>query len=269
MDKILIYKIGKFYTMNDIYKIRDNKPDALIFDDDFVSSINNFYLPNSILYMDFGDKFNKSLDGIIFPKYLKKLILSKSFDKSLDYVCIPENLEVLIIGEKYNQFLFSINLPKSLREFTINNLHYNYAIPIKHVENLEKLCINYIQDKKYVNLSVAKKLKYFRIHVSDYEALFLEFQELFESLETLELIGCITYDLINLPCQLKKLYFNTLSFKQPPYYNLETITEYQTNLPLNLEEIILSDISAYSKFKKIPFGCIITDSKGNIITNET
>lgn len=277
MCDIIVMKFPPYYTKQQIKKINVVKPDIFIYDDDFISELKEFILPDSIFYLLFGKKFNKSIKNFKLPRYLKKIKFGDNFIQSLDYVKFPETLEIIEFGYNYNNSLFSVKFPSNLKELILNN-EFNCGLPSILPENLEKLILGNKFDHSINNFIVPQKLKFLKINGEDYNKVL--FDNLSESLECLEIVNTLKFDIdLNLPeltnliiprynknnlCvnfnKLPKLNYLICSGKvgnQNLFYNLpESLTYLEiidyldcdlTNLHYRLEELFLNLKSTENK----------------------
>ena len=243
MNNITVMKFPPYHTKKDINNINNVLPDILILDDDFISELTEFDLPNSIIYLDFGKKFNKSLKNINLPKYLKKIKFGNEFNQSLNYIKLPKKLEILQFGDDFNQLLdyvilpqtlkilqfgkkyqcslFSVKLPDSLLELILGD--YICALPFFLPKNLEKIILSRHFDYSQKFFVVPYTLKNLRISGSVSNKVL--FDNLPPSLKTLEVIYTLDFDMINLPNELEELFINievlnyNLPYYNPPNYN--------------------------------------------------
>ena len=205
MSDILVMNFPPYYTKNQIKQIKKVNPDILIFDDDFITPLNEFIFSDSIIYLDFGKNFNKSLKNIILPKYLRKLRFGDGFLQSLDYVKLPDTLEIIELGANYNVSLFCANLPIYLKELILND-DFNCPIPRFLPKKLEKIVLGTHFDYSLNNFIVPKKLKYLRINGSQTNTVL--FDNLPRTMEYLEIVGYLGFDLkFDLPL-LERLIIN-------------------------------------------------------------
>ena len=195
-------------------KINKINPDILIFDDDFITPINEFNFSDSIIYLDFGKKFNKTLKDIKLPKYLKKIKFGDGFTQSLDYVKLPENLEVLEFGNNYQVSLFSVKFPASLREIILKD-SFNYSLPFFLPKKLKKIILGKHFDYSLNTFVIPENLKYLR--VSGSESNVVLFNKLPQSIKTLEVINNLDFDMINLPDSLEELILDIECKDMDPY----------------------------------------------------
>ena len=226
MNNITVMKFPPYHTKKDINNINEVLPDILILDDDFISELTEFDLPNSIIYLDFGKKFNKSLKTINLPKYLKKikfgnefnqplnhiklpqnleiLQFGDEFNQSLDYVILPQTLKILQFGKKYQCSLFSVKFPNSLLELILGNsiCTLPYFLP----KNLEKIILSCHFDYSQNVFVVPCTLKSLRVSGTASNKVLLDNLPL--SLKTLEVIYNLDFDMINLPNELEELFIN-------------------------------------------------------------
>jgi hypothetical protein len=269
MADITVLKFPPYYNKKDIKNINKVKPDVLIFDDEFSTSVDEFNLPDSIIYIEFGKKFNKSLRYFKFPKYLKGLKFGEDFAQSLDYVVLPEYLEKIEFGNGYKVSLFCVQFPNSLREIVLNNDFY-FSLPNFLPNKIEKLMLGKRYDYSLNTFVIPDSLKYLRINGSVNNKVLLD--NLPTNLKTLEIINNLDFDMTNLPELIEELiidipvsnfYLNNLMGGGMGLLNnirVEPIKE-QTNLPNFIKKIKLSDVSLVKYIKKIPFDCEIVDLK--------
>ena len=214
MNDITVMIFPPFYTKRNIKKINKINPDILIFDDDFITPINEFNFSDSIIYLDFGKKFNKTLKDIKLPKYLKKIKFGDGFTQSLDYVKLPENLEVLEFGINYQVSLFSVKFPASLREIILKD-SFNYSLPFFLPKKLKKIILGKHFDYSLNTFVIPENLKYLR--VSGSESNVVLFNKLPQSIKTLEVINNLDFDMINLPDSLEELILDIECKDMDPY----------------------------------------------------
>lgn len=265
MSYLTILKFPLYYTKKDIDKINKIKPDILLLDDNFITSLDEFDLPDSILYIDFGEKFNKSLKYFKFPKHLKKIKFGKNFSQTLDNVVLPNNLEVIEFGSNYTSSLFCVQFPKSLKEIILNN-EYNSSLPFFLPKKIEKIMLGKYYDYSVNTFVVPKNLKYLRINGNLCNKVLLD--NLPKNLKTLEIVYNLAFDMSNLPNSLEELIIN---FSIPKYgnnimgtqffnnVNIQNLIVKQTNIPCHLKKIKLLDVNLIEYIKKIPYECEIVD----------
>lgn len=205
MSEIIVMKYPPYYTKRQIKQIKKVKPDILIFDDGFITTLDKFVLPDSIIYLDFGKCFNKPLKHINLPKYLRKLRFGDNFVQSLDYVKLPETLEILEFGSNYTTSLFCVKLPSSLKELILND-NFNCGIPNFLPTKIEKIVLGEKFDYSINNFVVPQMLKYLRINGSCNNKIL--FDNLPPTLEYLEIVNYLEFDFCyDLPL-LEKLLIN-------------------------------------------------------------
>lgn len=277
MSDITVMKFPQYYTKRNIKQINRVNPDILIFDDDFITPLDEFDLSDSIIYLDLGKRFNKSLKYIKLPKYLKKIKFGDGFVQSLDYVKLPESLEKIEFGNNYQVSLFSVKFPDSLREIILND-SFNFSLPFFLPQNLEKIVLGKNFDYSLNTFVVPENLKYLRINGSITNKVL--FDKLPKNFNTLEIINNLDFDMNNLPDSLEELIID-IPVANKGFANINlgninlgnvtdiAIMTQQTNLPFGLKKLKLSDISLLNCIAKIPFDCELLDTNDQpyILTN--
>lgn len=247
MSEIIVMKFPPYFTKNQINKINEIMPDILIFDDDFITELIEFILPDSIFYIDFGKKFNKTLTNIKLPRYLKKIKFGDSFVQSLNYVNLPQSLEIIEFGKEYTNSLFSVKLPNSLKELILNDI-YNCALPFVLPQNLEKLFLGKNFDYSVNNFIVPENLKELRISgMPNNKTLF---DILPKTLEYLEIVDCLSFDL---NCELPLLKKIIIINNQQILINFDKLPslEYMICSGKKINESILNNLPKTIKYLEI------------------
>lgn len=265
MSDVIVMKFPQYYTKRNIKQINRVNPDILIFDDDFITPLDEFDLSDSIIYLDLGKRFNKSLKYIKLPKYLKKIKFGEGFVQSLDYVKLPESLEIIEFGNNYQVSLFSVKFPDSLREIILND-SFNFSLPFFLPKNLEKIVLGKNFDYSLNTFVVPENLKYLRINGSITNKVL--FDKLPQNLKTLEVIYNLDFNMNNLPDSLEELIIDipvvnmnlgNINLGNTSNEEIAIITQ-QTNLPFGLKKLKLSHISLLNCIPKIPFDCELLDT---------
>jgi hypothetical protein len=264
MNDITVMKFPMYYKKRHVKQINKVNPDILIFDDCFITSVDEFIFPDSIIYLDFGKRFNKSLKNVSLPKYLKKLKFGDKFVQSLDYVKLPDKLEILEFGNNYQVSLFSVKFPDSLQEIILND-SFNHSLPFFLPKKLEKIVLGGYFDYSLNTFIIPENLKYLRVNGSITNKVL--FDKLPQGLKSLEVVNNLDFNMNNLPDSIEELIINMLDNNAnfPPNMHFKntnfgciSITE-QTNLPFGLTKIKLSHASLVDYIKKIPFDCKLVD----------
>jgi hypothetical protein len=278
MSSIRVMKFPMYYTKKSIKKINRVRPDILIFDDDFITSLENFNLPDSIIYLDFGNRFNKSLKYTVLPKYLKKIKFGDNFSQPLDYIKLPETLEVIEFGKNYNTSLFCVKFPDSLREIILKS-YFNAGLPTVLPSNIEKIVFGSEFDYSVNTFLLPEKIKYLCISGDKTNKVLID--KLPSGIKTLKIIDRLDFEMQNLPLSLEELILDIKS-KDTGKYRLANLqglghldlnsNEFQivnqTNLPIGLKKIQISNVSLAKYIIKIPFDCVLVDNENQPIINK-
>ncbi|AYV80346.1 MAG: hypothetical protein Gaeavirus35_6 [Gaeavirus sp.] len=186
--------------------------------------------PSNLKKLKFGTYYTCSLVGVNFPIGL--ITLEMGSIKSLVDVKLPVSLQKIII--KSPEVMTTINditLP-----YTITSLELNYGI--RYDTEIINVPSNFT-DVTIHNPYLLDKLAF------PYSIKTLRFMETSQSLN-------------NLPNNIEELY-------------IENVYDSVTNLPSSLTKIItkyMTKSNVESKFKRLPYGCIVTNDEGVILLSQ-
>jgi hypothetical protein len=293
-DESIIIKVMKFppyFTKNEIKEIKETRPDVLLFDNNFITSVDEFDFPDSIIYIDFGNSFNNSLNDVKLPKNLKKIKFGNNFMKTISYIELPKKLEILEFGNSYNISLFCVKLPETLKELILgdsfnsvipelpNNLEilkfgngYNISLfYVKLPESLKELVLGnsfnnavpHFLPNNLEKLTVGNNYNYTINHFVIPENLkYLQINgsvenavllnNLPESIKCLEIINCLCIDMVNLPLTLEELTINVKNIDVNDVNNyILNINQQQQALNNKINSRIIKQTNLQVGLKKI------------------
>jgi hypothetical protein len=270
------------------------------FGDNFVQSLDYVRLPQTLEIIELGKEYINSLFCVKLPICLKELVLNDVFNSGIPCV-LPENLEKLVLGKNFDYSVNNFIVPQNLKILRISGTFTNKTLFDNLPKTLEYLeIVNYLGFDLDYELPLLKKLM-----ISDNRTVLINFEKLPRleqficsgkakneqilnklpnTIKYLEITQMLDINLVNLPLDLEELYinidkqnsqvFNIFQINinnamQNNQSNKKELMYLQTNLPINLKKIRLSDSELIKYIEKISFDCIVTDSNDNPVnTNE-
>ncbi|AYV80345.1 MAG: hypothetical protein Gaeavirus35_5 [Gaeavirus sp.] len=207
-----------------------------------ITNISNLIMPNSLNTLHIHD--DCSLADVTIPSNLKILILGIHFKNSLTNVKFPDALEEIDIWT--GKSLTGSILPKFLKKITIHSQEcltaLNDMILPTSLQTLD-LQISRLQHKTSIPSNF--------INVRT-DARFIP-NLIFPSSITKLCITTSIRTLNNLPNGLEEL-------------EIIDVSDDVTNLPSSITKIIINSPHVIlSKFKRIPYGCVVMNANGNIL----
>ncbi|AYV80183.1 MAG: hypothetical protein Gaeavirus14_13 [Gaeavirus sp.] len=208
--------------------------------------ITELIFPDTIRTMTFD--CNYSVIDFKFPPHLKKLYFGTNFRHSIIGVTFPTELKILELG--YINTLVGVTLPEHITEIitiipeVLKTIHEVSSFP----PSLTTIFISYI-DLTF-KVIIPSNFTFIKIcSVSSMDNLIFP-----KTLRKLEIQSCPEL-LNNIPNSVEELII--ISEKS----NV-------TNLPISLKKLIIKKMEyndILKQFKKIPYGCVVTNDKNEII----
>lgn len=272
---------------NQPMRLLPNSITHLTFGNEFNQQVNK--LPKKLTYLTFGKNFNQNVDYL--PNNITHIIFGEFFNQQVD--SLPTNLIHLTFGECFNQLVDS--LPNNLVHLTFgknfNRLVNNLSNSITHLtfgDNFNQKVNNLPKSITHLKFGVnfnqqVNNLPNLITHLTLGEKFNKQVNNLPNSIAQLEIYS-IMYDklITKYPISLTEITFRNISVIKnniPDSVNcinilfddLQSLSSNKSadfdlsNIPANIKQIRINDKDKLKYITKIPFGCIITDFKNNII----
>lgn len=109
----------------------------VVFRYDFDESIEDRYIPDTVLEIIFGEYFNQSIFECI-PNSVIRLIFGRRFNQSI-FECIPDSVEYLEFGDDFNQSIVNC-IPPSVKHIVFGK---NFRHPLRlQFPSIEKITLH-------------------------------------------------------------------------------------------------------------------------------